>query len=216
MDLIKTLWKKYWHIVFILYAPIYLSWFFALERANYPDYHLIHCFIDDLIPHVKYFIVPYLLWFPFIAACFIFLFFYSQKEFIRYAVASIAGMTICLIFYSIWPSAINMRPQNFSGTDVFSKLLMMIYSTDDSENVFPSIHCLNSYLSCIAVFKCGYFADKPVARRIARISVVVLTGLIVMSTVFLKQHSILDSLAAAVLVGVLYVIVYRPWKEQIN
>ena len=201
--MIKQLAKKYWHIVFALYLPIYLVWFFTLEGITY-KYHTIHCFIDDYIPHVKYFIVPYMLWFPFMAACLIFFFIYSRKEFIQYATALIVGMSICLAIYSIYPSDVDIRPADFSGNDIFSKILMFIYSMDTSTNVCPSIHCLNSFLSCIAVLKCAFFKNKPVIKTI----VLVLTTLIILSTFFLKQHSVADCFWAMILTAIIYVAVY--------
>ena len=58
----KTLFQKYRHALVLLYGFIYMPWFMWLEsRANLP-YHVIHVGLDDLIPFVEYFIVPYLLW----------------------------------------------------------------------------------------------------------------------------------------------------------
>ena len=64
----KAFFQKYKHAWVLLYGFIYLPWFFWLEsRANQP-YHVIHVWLDDKIPFVEYFIVPYLLWFVYIAA----------------------------------------------------------------------------------------------------------------------------------------------------
>ena len=63
----KAFFQKYKHAWVLLYAFLYLPWFFWLEsRANLP-YHVIHVWLDDKIPFVEYFIVPYLLWFVYVA-----------------------------------------------------------------------------------------------------------------------------------------------------
>lgn len=55
----KTLIHKYRHALVLLYGLIYMPWFMWLEsRADLP-YHVIHVGLDDRIPFVEYFIVPY-------------------------------------------------------------------------------------------------------------------------------------------------------------
>ena len=90
----KAFFQKYKHAWVLLYGFIYLPWFFWLEsRANQP-YHVIHVWLDDKIPFVEYFIVPYLLWFVYIAAVFLYLFFKgTKKEFYRYCFFLFTGMT---------------------------------------------------------------------------------------------------------------------------
>ena len=67
----QTFLKEYPHAWTILYFVVYLSWFFWLEgRANLP-YHVIHFPLDDLIPFCEYFVIPYFLWFVYIAAVFV-------------------------------------------------------------------------------------------------------------------------------------------------
>ena len=49
-----------------LYGLIYLPWFFYLEQHVTTKFHVIHTPLDDKIPFIEYFIVPYMLWFAFI------------------------------------------------------------------------------------------------------------------------------------------------------
>ena len=60
--------KKYRHAWVLLYGFIYMPWFIWLEKHVRQGYYLIHSPLDDYIPFVEYFIVPYFLWFVFIAA----------------------------------------------------------------------------------------------------------------------------------------------------
>ena len=70
---LKNFIKKYKHAWVFLYAFIYMPWFMYLEKHITADseYHVIHSVLDDKIPFVEYFIVPYLLWFVFITAVFL-------------------------------------------------------------------------------------------------------------------------------------------------
>lgn len=62
----KSLILKYRHAWVLLYGLIYMPWFCYLEKRQTIHY-LIHSPLDDYIPFVEYFIIPYLLWFVFLA-----------------------------------------------------------------------------------------------------------------------------------------------------
>ena len=66
MDKIKNFLKKYKHATLLLYVFIYFPWFFLLEE-HVTHYTPIKIWLDDYIPFCEYFIVPYLLWFAYIA-----------------------------------------------------------------------------------------------------------------------------------------------------
>ena len=63
IERIKKLIKDYRHAWVLLYGLIYMPWFVYLEGRTDVHYFLIHSPIDDYIPFIEYFIVPYLLWF---------------------------------------------------------------------------------------------------------------------------------------------------------
>ena len=88
MKKLKELFKKYNHAWVLLYALIYMPWFTYLEHHVTADFYLIHSPLDDYIPFVEYFIVPYLLWFAYLAVGACFLFFQGQKR-------VLAGSHIC-------------------------------------------------------------------------------------------------------------------------
>ena len=73
--------KKYRHAWLILtYLPIYMVWFLLLERYVTKDYHIIESPLDAYIPFNELFIVPYLLWFPFIAVSVLYFIFRDGTE----------------------------------------------------------------------------------------------------------------------------------------
>jgi membrane-associated phospholipid phosphatase len=85
-------------------------------------------------------------------------------------------------------------------------MLASIYSVDTATNVFPSIHVFNSIGAMIAISK------SERLRNIAWLQwfTFVLTVSICLSTVFLKQHSVLDIFGAIALSVILYAVVYAP------
>ena len=93
--------RSYTHAWLLLYFLIYMPWFgwlniYTPQRTNATE---IYCGLDDMIPFMEIFVIPYFLWFAYIAFGFVFLFFSSRSEFIRMCTFLYTGMTICLIIY---------------------------------------------------------------------------------------------------------------------
>ena len=57
----------------------------------------MHTTLDDLIPFNEYFIVPYLLWFLYVAAAIAYFFFTSKDDYYRLCTFLFTGMTISLL-----------------------------------------------------------------------------------------------------------------------
>ena len=105
----KTFLQKYKHAFVLLYALIYLPWFCWLEsRANQP-YHVIYIGLDDKIPFIEYFIIPYLLWFVYVAVVFLYMFFQDRKEFYQYCLFLFTGRTLFLIVSTVYPNGHRLR-----------------------------------------------------------------------------------------------------------
>ena len=77
----KAFFHKYKHAIpLLIYAPVYMIWFGHLEKTV-KHYKLIHVALDDYIPFCEVFIVPYLLWFLYVAATVAFLFFKDKEDY---------------------------------------------------------------------------------------------------------------------------------------
>ena len=75
MEKLKKMFVRYHHALpLILYGIIYLSWFAHLERTVTKNYRVIHMGIDDYIPFCEVFVIPYFLWFIYVAAVIMFSF----------------------------------------------------------------------------------------------------------------------------------------------
>jgi membrane-associated phospholipid phosphatase len=204
----KHLLKKYNHAIAILYLPFYVLSFMGLERKNTEDYYVVESELDQLIPFCEWFVIPYFLWFAYIAVTFAYFFFADKQDFIRLCIFLFTGMTICLAIYYIWPNGQNLRPDltTLGRDNLFIRILAGLYSTDTHTNVCPSIHTFNSVGACIAIYK----ANSLKSKKAIRIGALVLTVSICLSTVFLKQHSILDVFWALVLAVPMYLLAYLP------
>lgn len=204
IDKSKKILKKYNHAWVLLYIFIYMPWFTYLEHRTNVHYYIIHSPIDDYIPFLEIFIVPYLLWFLFVAVTVLYFFFTSKMDFYRLATFLIAGMTAFLVICTVFPNGLNLRPAVFTRDNIFTDMVKILYRTDTPTNVLPSIHVYNSLGVSIAIAHSKKLKKHP---RIQYASYI-LAGLIILSTMFLKQHSVTDVTAAIVMAFVVYPLVY--------
>lgn len=201
---------KYKHGAILSYFFIYIIWFTYLERTVTTTFHPIYSRFDDLIPFNEIFIIPYFLWFIYIAVTVSYFLLTSKQDFLKCCAYLFTGMTICLIIYTVWPNGHYLRVDltSLGRSNIFITMLSSLYSFDTATNVFPSIHVFNSVGAMIAINN----SEKLHNIKWLQWSTLVLTVLICMSTVFLKQHSVMDILGALTLNFVLYVIIYAPSK----
>lgn len=195
---------QYWWVIF--YLPIYLLVFAAAEKQQ-SNIHIIGLAIDKHIPFCEYFIIPYLLWFPYIALVFVLIFFANKKEFLRMTGLLYVGMTVFLAVSFIYPNGLNLRPVITSPDNLCLKLVAALYSTDTSTNVFPSIHVYNSIAVCIGMHRV-FGRREGKCARIAVAASDFLSFTIVLSTMFLKQHSVIDVIGAFALITMVYFVIY--------
>lgn len=194
----KTFFQKYKHALVLLYGLIYMPWFIWLEsRANLP-YHVIHMWPDDLIPFVEAFIVPYLLWFVYVPAVFIYLFFKNKREFYQYCIFLFTGMTLFLLISTIYPNGHLLRPESFERNNIFIFATQILYRADTATNIFPSLHVYNSIAAHMAILNCQTLRNRPFIRHGSRLLMIA----IILSTMFLKQHSCADVISG-ILLGLL-------------
>lgn len=206
--------KKYKHGWVFSYILIYMPWFLYLEKHVTKNYHVIHAAIDDEIPFIEYFIVPYLLWFVFIAVVMLYFFFTDVEGFYKLAKLMFTGMTIFLIVSTLVPNGLHIRPAVFERDNIFVDMVRLLYRADTPTNVMPSIHVYNSLAACIAI----YHSRALRKHRAICIGAYILAALIILATMFLKQHSVIDVATAIVMAHMLYQFFYvqegRRYSER--
>ena len=186
-----------WFMAF--YLVFYLSVFHWLEvNITVPEVW-VHCHLDDLIPFCKYAVIPYLAWFIWIPFTLFYLLWKAPRaDFWRLCLPLFAGMTIALAVYVILPNGLDLRPYRVYGSDIFARIVRRLYSTDTATNVCPSIHCQSSGCMALAFSQSRLAKGRPGLKVLAW----VWAALICASTVFTKQHSILDVVCGLALVAV--------------
>lgn len=206
----KNFFIKYKHCWTLLYVFIYMPWFVFLE-GHVKHYTIIHCSLDDKIPFCEYFVIPYFLWFLFVALTMTYLLFYSVDEFYKASAFLFIGMTVFLIISTVFPNGLNLRTDISGRDNICARIVSNLYKTDTSTNVFPSVHVFNTLGCMIALFK----SKALKGHNIIKTFIFILSVSIILSTVFLKQHSVIDVIGGFVLAIIMYVLVYViKWRKK--
>ena len=185
----------------LLLLPLLICFKF-LELSIKPTF-LMHSALDDKIPFLKAFILPYLIWFPYIAFGVIFTGIHCAKDFNRLLLFLGGGMGIAYIIYFIFPNAQDLRPI-ITQKDVLSRIVSFIYSIDTPTNVCPSIHVINSVAVDGALRRSQAFSKIKYGRTTSFMLMI----LICLSTMFVKQHSVIDVAFGFLTAGILYLMIY--------
>ena len=210
------IWDRYKHIIPLLaYLIFYLTWWGHLENTVTTDYRVIHMNIDDSIPFLEVFIVPYLAWFAYVSLTVLVLFFRDEtkKDYYRCLAFLITGMTLFLLISTLMPNGHQLRPVAMPRDNVFTRMIAALWRTDTPTNLWPSIHVYNSLGAHFAIAKSKAFEK----HKILHLASFTLATSIILSTMFIKQHSCFDVLTALALALVMYVIIYhKPTEANVS
>ena len=175
--------KKY-----IWFFPVYLIGFVFLERSGIiKEYHIVQCAWDNMIPLVESFVIPYLMWHLSILLLSIYTFLCAEDKFEKMLRYFIFCSVICFLCFIIFPSAVNLRPKTFERDNVFTDILKIVYFLDTSTNTCPSMHVIGAFGLVFTAWNL-----KPFDNNAGRAFSIVLCVLICLSTVLIKQHSVID------------------------
>lgn len=208
-DKVKELLYRYRHGWILLYLVVYQIWFVYVERTVTRRFHIVHMAVDDYIPFIEIFIVPYLLWFGYVALAIAWFFFKDVQDFYKICTFLFVGMTVFLVISTVYPNGHYLRPRVFERDNIFISMVKGLYMIDTPTNLFPSIHVYNSLGVHLAVMHSDKLKEKKWVRRIS----FVMMATIIASTMFLKQHSVFDVVTGCVMALVMYTLVYaREWQ----
>lgn len=204
---LKEIWNRLRGIV--IFGIFYLTAFFFMEARDVPV-HIIHTKFDDAIPFCKYFIIPYVLWYAYVCGTVLYLGLNDRKrkEYNHFIANMILGMVVFVLTSLIYPNGQDLRPV-LTGNDLFTKAVNLLYTIDTPTNILPSLHVFASLACDMALCRDPWFKKRPMWQWISHL----LTVLICLSTMFLKQHSTIDVLAALLCNGLFYPLVYH-WNPQ--
>lgn len=194
-------------VPFLCFILFYLVAFSILENMTRLHYTVIHSALDDLIPFCEIFVVPYLLWFPYMIINCVYFFLWDQKTYQKVVPMLCFGMGLFLVVSALFPNIQYLRPTVMPRDNIFTRMISALYASDTPTNICPSIHVYNTV--CLMIALCT--SRGKLARNKIYFSINMILGvLIILATMFIKQHSVLDVTAAFLLSSVAYVFFFRP------
>ena len=194
------------HLWYLLVLPAYLAAFFWMEHVvdGSGAYWVSYLPLDDRIPFCEWFVIPYVLWYPFLVSVGLYALIREPQEFCRYMTYIGIGFMGSILLFFLFPNGQDLRPVVMPRDNPAARLVEAIYAADTNTNVCPSMHVVGSLGAMAAVFHC-----KGLRRPWWRIGAVGLAAAVIASTVLIKQHSVLDIFAAIPYAAVVYALSYR-------
>jgi membrane-associated phospholipid phosphatase len=183
----------------LLLIPAILGTNLIYEPLNHgPNRIFLETPLDRALPLVPIFAIPYVSLIPYIGVSLLAFLFVRARVYRSAATTMIIVWFISYACFFFLQSYI-ARPA-ITGTDPFSAVVRGIYAGDRPYNDFPSLHTSLSTIIAIHWWR--------IDRRIG-IAAAIWTGLIVMSTVLIKQHYLADVVGGLALAGVISWLVIR-------
>ena len=185
---------------------VYLVWFFAMEKIPNRNYHIVYSKLDDYIPFYKPAILIYSSWFLMLVIPFVYLLKRkSYDDLYNIIIPMFSAMFISLIIYVIYPTALDIRVTDITGNDICSWIIRKIQQIDDPNNVCPSIHVSTT------VIIYNQFRRILKDNKKSKALFLLWSAGICISTMLVKQHSIIDVVCGVVLA---YAILFAFNKKQ--
>ena len=180
-----------------------LSYIFIAELISERSLHAPALQLDRVVPLQPAWALVY-------GALYLFLillpvFVVRQEALIRRTVlAFLFVWIVAYVCFFLYPT-IAPRPASVSGEGFIVWGLRFLYSADPPYNCFPSLHVAHSFVSALACYRVN--PNVGIAATVC--------GLLVgISTVYTRQHYILDVLAGMLLAGVAYAVFLRRSPSQ--
>ena len=202
--------KKFSHLwLLLIWATIGIT-FYGIEQIDklgLRNQHLtaIYSPTDDLIPFCEWFLPPYLFWFAFLIGMYAYTLLFEVDLFKRMMYFTAITYLGTVFIYYIFPNQQLLRPDpaTLGRDNAFIRYMIDYWAMDTNTNVFPSLHVIGSFCVQTAAWNSKRFGTTP-----WRIAFTAMALLISISTVFLKQHSILDVYGGLLLCLVAYIPIY--------
>ena len=173
---------------------------FSIGKLFAKNATVVSTSFDKKIPFIPFFIFFYCSWYVLILLVPYLVYRHDRDTLIKHFSISLIGSTITLIIFIVFPTCI-VR-DSVEVTSISTYIIDKMYMVDNPTCCLPSLHCVQCFYLIISVLNVNM-------RKSSKAVVIILSLLIVLSTLFVKQHAILDVAAAFVITLACYVIVYK-------
>lgn len=182
-----------WGLAPLLFAFLFNSLVYGGAKIIAGSWHHynLETALDGMIPFLPWTVSIYFGCYLFWIANYILSVRQGKEAAYRFLSADLLAKCICLFFFLVMPTT-NTRPE-VPGNDIWAFLMRFLYFVDSADNLFPSIHCLTSWMCYI-----GIRGRKNVAVSYRVFSCLMALAVFV-STLTTKQHVLVDVLAGMLL-----------------
>lgn len=194
--------KNYKLFLTIASLVIYQSLLYLISKLTPIKTTILTSTIDSLIPFIPYFIYFYIFWYVMLFIVPYLLYKSDEEFFKRYFVSTFISITVAGLIYIFFPTSIVRASINGGGITNF--IVKFIYLIDTPVmNCFPSMHCIISFLFIFSVIGCRNLSNKY------KWVISILSCLIVISTLLVKQHVVVDVISGFIISSFVYFIVCK-------
>ena len=192
------------NLMYAAFWPFFGLYFYALEwLVPGRVYHVMYHPVDDLIPFCELFLIPYLFWFVFMIGSYLYTFFAEPMAFRRMMWFTILTYGGGLVMFLLYPTCQNLRPVVFERDNLLTQVMAWFYTCDTSTNVCPSLHVCGSLAAAFGLVDTRRFSSPAWKTTVYTVALT-----ICISTVFVKQHSIIDTVCGFIFSGYAWLLVY--------
>ncbi len=180
-------------LLVILGLVIFEAFIFFLTKPFIQNPYVLGSNLDNKIPFISQFVWIYVFWYTMLFWVPYYIFIKNKDSFYKYTVTFVITTLIAGVIFVSFPNTVIRA--NITNNNLSSQLVQIIYALDDPGiNCLPSIHCLYSFLFIFAILD-----TKSNSPKWLKILITILSILVVLSTLFIKQHVIYDAIAAFVI-----------------
>lgn len=209
--------KKFTHLSLIpthIYLPLIVAFLWnqivycgsRMLMKNHFHYDLTTT-MDSFIPVIPWTLAIYVFSFIYWPCQYILCCQMKKEHAYHFLSADFFAKTVCLIFFLFFPTT-NIRPQ-ISEHGIWNLSLNLLYRLDAPDNLFPSIHCLVSWLCYVGIRR------QQQLPQAYRLFVLCMALAICISTLTTKQHVIPDVTAGILLAEFSYWFVHYSHLDHL-
>lgn len=198
--------KKAPYLLFLLVIPALGLIYQILNERSHKAVDLTTP-IDQAIPFLPVFIIPYILWYAYLSYYLVYFCFKDTKVYLKTLSLMVIGECVCFVIYFFFQTTVP-RP-DIVADDFLTMLVQWMYTIDQPYNCFPSLHVLTTFAIMLPAL---HIKNKHVINNLL---IHVGGSLIIVSTLFVKQHVIFDVIGSMFVVAFLYGLTFELFSLRI-
>lgn len=188
-------------IVLVVQAFVYF-----IIKLVVRDFNIIESFIS--IPYIKYFVYFYDIWYPFIFFSAFIMYENDISNYKNLIYTLLLGAFISHLTFLIYPTMI-VRPE-ISVNSITDFIVLLTYESDTpAVNCLPSLHCLFCF-----IFMYYTFTSNKIDKKYKYLIVSILL-MIVLSTLFIRQH-IIEDVILSLIYTILIIFIVKKFNDVFN